>query len=216
MHRAVAGVDQHRIVSTIRGTEVAADPTVVLAVEAAQRRRRLIQIRPTDDTMIVLAGFQRVARGQQFDDPNSFAHFAISGLVTAGRDVGSEVFERSALDLHLRHIADGCRALGVESVEILLSDFTGGRLGGVIDDLAASFSTDRVSVAAFPARTRARGYYTDLALEVHVTIAGERLEIGDGGMTDWTQKVVASRKVRCLISGLGVERLALALALAES
>ena len=36
---AVAPVDEHRVVSTVRGSEVLSDPTNALAVEAAVRRR---------------------------------------------------------------------------------------------------------------------------------------------------------------------------------
>jgi hypothetical protein len=41
--------------------------------------------------------------------------------------------------------------------------------------------------------------------------AGQPFEIADGGLVDWTQRLVPSRKERLMISGLGVERLALAL-----
>lgn len=37
-HAVVAGVHQNRLVTTVRGTEVAADPTNSLALEAAMRR----------------------------------------------------------------------------------------------------------------------------------------------------------------------------------
>lgn len=209
-HHAVAGVDQHRVVSTIRGSEVAADPTVVLAMEAATRRRRLLAEDPRSAVMVSLAAFQRVTRAQRFQGPSSFAHFAVSGLVTAGRDTGNEQFEALALEMHTAHMVDGLRRLGVDRIEILVSDFTGGRLGQAVTGLADRWPDDDVHVMAFPDRTRARGYYTDLALEVHVVVDGERMEVGDGGTTDWTQRLVASRKERLFISGLGVERLALA------
>lgn len=34
------------------------------------------------------------------------------------------------------------------------------------------------------------------------------LEFGDGGFTDWSQRLVASSKERLLISGLGIDRVA--------
>ena len=211
-HHAIARVDQNRVVSTIRGSEVAADPTVVLAMEAAIRRKALLAVDPQDSRLMTLAGFQRVTRAQRFEGPRSFAHFAISGVVTAGRDTGSEEFERQALDIHVDHIVKGMRRLGCELVEVLLSDLTGGRLGRVVDPLIDRWSgAPDVSIVAFPDRTRARSYYTDLAIEIHVVMSGERIEVGDGGMTDWTQRLVASRKERLMISGIGVERLALAI-----
>ncbi len=210
-HAAVADVDQNRVVSTIRGNEVAADPTVVLAVEAARRRRRRIDTDSKDARMLHLAAFQRVTRAQMFEGPRSFAHFAVSGLVTAGRDIGDRAFERRALEAHTAHLATALPALGCQQVEILVTDFTDGSLGPIVDELSRRWSGGPVAVTAYPDRTRAQNYYTDLAIEVHVIVGGERLEVGDGGMVDWTQRLVASEKERAMISGLGVERLALAL-----
>jgi hypothetical protein len=40
-------------------------------------------------------------------------------------------------------------------------------------------------------------------------VAGdETVEVGDGGIVDWTQRLVGSRKERLMTSGLGIERLA--------
>jgi hypothetical protein len=36
------------------------------------------------------------------------------------------------------------------------------------------------------------------------------LELGDGGSTDWTARLLGSRKERLLISGYGIDRIALA------
>ena len=210
-HAAVADVDQNRVVSTTRGNEVAADPTLVLAVEAARRRRRRLDADPKDAHMLHLAAFQRVTRAQVFEGPRSFAHFAVSGLVTAGRDIGDREFERRALETHIAHLAVALPALGCQHVEILVTDFTDGSLGPMVDELSRRWSGGRVAVEAYPDRTRAQNYYTDLAIEAHVVVDDEGFEIGDGGMVDWTQRLVASKKERAMISGLGVERLALAL-----
>lgn len=210
-HAAVAGVDQNRVVSTIRGNEVAADPTVVLAVEASRRRSSLLVDDPTSTELVCLAAFQRVTRAQQFEGKRSFAHFQLAGMVSAGRDTGNEGFERTAISLHVAHIAEALTAIGCERIEILVTDFTGGKLGSVMEAVAASTATNTVAVVAFPDRTRARNYYTDCAIEVRVEIAGEWVEVGDGGMVDWSQRLVASRKERMMTSGVSVERLALVL-----
>ena len=83
-HSALATVSQHKVLSTIRACEVAADPTNALALEAAGRRRAL----PRTAT-VKLAGIQRVVRAQQFQGAGAPAHFTLFGLVTAGRDEGS-------------------------------------------------------------------------------------------------------------------------------
>jgi len=39
-------------------------------------------------------------------------------------------------------------------------------------------------------------------------VDGVPMEIGDGGFTDWTAKLLASKKERLLISGYGLDQLA--------
>lgn len=46
------------------------------------------------------------------------------------------------------------------------------------------------------------------ASRVNAYVHGELGEIGDGGFTDWTAGLIASKKERLLISGLGMDRLA--------
>ena len=92
---ATADVDQNRIVSTVRGSEVVSDPTNVLAIEAAYRRRRI-------DEDVHLAACHRVLRGQRFTDPSAGAHFELLALVSSGRDRGARRTEFDFLGLHLR------------------------------------------------------------------------------------------------------------------
>ncbi len=58
------------------------------------------------------------------------------------------------------------------------------------------------------ARQAGRGYYRDLCFKVNAYSAGEAREIGDGGFTDWTARLIANQKERLLISGLSLDRLA--------
>jgi len=37
----------------------------------------------------------------------------------------------------------------------------------------------------------------------------DKIEIGDGGFVDWIQKMTNNKKERCLISGIGIDRLML-------
>ena len=53
-------------------------------------------------------------------------------------------------------------------------------------------------------RQRAGGYYSTGALRIEVDCG----EIGDGGLTDWTAKLMADHTERCLISCIATERLA--------
>jgi hypothetical protein len=59
-------------------------------------------------------------------------------------------------------------------------------------------------VADEPGRERGRGYYTDAALRI---TAADGVELGDGGFTTWTARLMNNAKQRCLVSCLATERL---------
>jgi len=56
-HSAVAAVDPRNVVATVRRTEVAADPTNGLALEAAAPRRLLLAAEPRSAEVVRLAAF---------------------------------------------------------------------------------------------------------------------------------------------------------------
>jgi hypothetical protein len=207
-HSVIAGVDQNRVVTTIRATEVAADPTNSLALEAAVLRRRLLDQDSRSTDLVRLAAVERDLRAQRFDGPRSFAHFSLLGLVTAGRDRGDFQFERTAILEQLRSLVEIMLTAGAESVGIRITDFTG-RYEAVIDLLTEQLDAGPVTLESWPERTDGRGYYSGLCFKLFGTWESDEIELGDGGFVDWTQRLLQSRKERLMISGLGVERLAL-------
>jgi hypothetical protein len=206
-HSVLATVSQHKVLTTIRACEVAADPTNTLALEAAGRRRAL----PRTAT-VKLASIQHVVRTQQFHNVDASAHFTLFGLVTAGRDEGSYGFERAALAEHLRFAVAGVAAAGLRHIHVALtplSDAGEQIAAAVIGELDQDRGPAAAAVIVLDhARQRGRGYYRDLCFTVHAHVQGELAEIADGGFTDWTQQLAASSKERLLISGIGLDRLA--------
>jgi hypothetical protein len=212
VHSAIATVDQNKVVTTVRGNEVAADPTNALALEAAMRRRVLLRETAKSAETVRLVAVQRVVRAQQLPPgPGYFAHFHLAGLVSAGRDTGSRAFEAIGLKEHL-HAHVGCAlALGADHVELALTDFDRS-FTEAIDAAHASVRADaRVTCDVDVTRERGAGYYRGLCFKSYATFEDRRFEIGDGGLVDWTARLVGSDKERCFISGLGLDRLALAL-----
>lgn len=198
-HSALGTVSQHKVVTAIRTCEVAADPTNALALEAATRRAA------GGAETIRLAAVQRVVRAHLMPaTPGFYPHFSLLGLVTAGRDTGSLRFEVSALDEHLRFAIAGMRATGAERVQVALTPLSdaGRRIAaevtGRLADTGAGIVTD-------DARQAGRGYYLNVCFKVNT----DRGEIGDGGFTDWTAKLTSNAKERLLISGYGLDRLAM-------
>ena len=76
-HTAVADVDPRNVIATVRGTEVAADPTNGLALEAAARRGSCWPESARSAEPVRLAASQRVTRAQLVSGPVSFAHFQL-------------------------------------------------------------------------------------------------------------------------------------------
>jgi len=214
-HSALGPVSQDKVVSTIRATEVAADPTNGLALEAASRRVRARE-GAARSAPVRLAAVQRAVRAQQLPDaPGFFAHFGLFALVTAGRDPGGLGFERSALAGQLRIAIRGVAAAialgpaddaaGVQVALTPLSD-QGERIAAAVaaelgGEGTAEIVTDRE-------RQAGRGYYRHLCFKVNVRTDGQPQEIGDGGFTDWTARLTANAKERLLICGLSTDRLA--------
>ncbi|GLY42143.1 hypothetical protein Amsp01_081660 [Amycolatopsis sp. NBRC 101858] len=192
-HSAVTGLAQHRVVPTGRGTEVAADPTTGLALEAAVRRSGSSPVR--------LATVQRVVRAQRVDRAGLFAHFSLFGAVTAGRDTGAREFERAAAAEHARLMVASCRALGATAVSLGVTVLDP-RFEGLLDEAG-------VPTHPFPEREGGRGgYYEGLCFKVYASFGGELTDVGDGGFTPWTRRLLGNAKERLMTSGLGVDRLA--------
>jgi hypothetical protein len=206
MH-GLGGVAQSRVLTTDRGSEVAADPTNGLALEAATRRQDLLHRSPRSTEVVRLAGSQRVTRAQRFKEARAFSHFQLLGLVSAGRDTGNLGFERQALAEHLRYVTDAIERISGRRSVAVLTDLADGRSQPIVDAVVTELGSDRVELD--PDRQAGRGYYRDLCWKVHA-VDGERFEVADGGFVDWTQRLLSNAKERLLISGLGIERLAMA------
>jgi hypothetical protein len=208
----IATVDQNKVITTIRNGEAVADPTNVLAVECAARRRRALAAgagRARSET-VRLAASHRVVRAQLFNDPLARPHFRLLGLAAAGRDRGSLRFETEALSQQLRYLVELVMRARPEAgpVRIALTDLCG-QPGiweqGVLEGLA-----DHVPSARFgmdPQRASGRGYYVDACFKLFATgPSGEEVELADGGCTTWTRQLLSDAKERLVIAGLGVER----------
>jgi hypothetical protein len=201
-HSALATVSQHKVVTAIRACEVAADPTNALALEAAVRRAA--QPRET----VRLAAIQRVVRAQRFPDGWS-AHFALFATVTAGRDRGSRLFEEASIAEQLRFAVAALRTAGVGRVQVALTPLSdaGERIAAAA---ATALATGPAEIITDHDRAGGRGYYRDLCFKVNALVDGTSSEIGDGGFTDWTARLLANAKERLLIAGYGLDRLAAA------
>jgi len=196
---AMAPVDQHRVVSTVRGTEVISDPTNALAVEQAV------------DGRVDLATCHRVLRAQQFA-PGAAAHFRLFALASSARDRGSG---RTEAQLLIEHISVWQRVLAEmlprAATRITVTVFGNHVLAERFHDTvhpAVSGASAQVPVVEDGTRVHGTGYYTGVAIGLRADMDGQTIDLGDGGLTTWTAQLVNNAKERCMVSCLSTERLA--------
>lgn len=198
---AMAPVSQNRVVTTARLSEVVADSTNALAIEAAVRR-----LNQAPDSQVHVAAAHRQLRAQSFG-PDLDAHFRLLALVSSARDRGSA---RTELDLLNRHLAVWMKVL--ESIaphrrpRIGLTVFDHPVIAANLHDaVLAAHAGGVVELVEEAAREQGRGYYNTLAMRL--TADAGALEIGDGGFTTWTAQLTGNVKERCLVSCIATERL---------
>lgn len=202
---ALAPVDQNNVVTTVRNTDVASDPTNLMALECALRR--LAQRKADIDEPVQLCAAQRLVRAQPNDDPNSFPHFQIFALCSSGRGAA---FGQQAFCEHARFYLELVRALstqgyrfGALELEILQYDAAAERQAGEWGALLA-----QEGVAVTHTQCLGKSYYRGVGFHFYAADAqGERIFLADGGFTDWTAKLLGDRRERLMISGMGTERL---------
>lgn len=212
---ALAPVDQNNVVTTLRNTEVCSDPTNVLALECARRRQTILANTAASNEKIKICASQRVVRAQTFDEPGAYAHFKLLALVTAGRDEGSFRFETENVLEHLEfyiRLLLGCSALDlkIHDIRVYIFDLENNRREvldkKVVSPLKAKFPDIKIEFSKAP--TDVRDYYSRVRFQIFIRNSkGTDFLITDGGLTDWTQKLLSNQKERLLCSGLGSERL---------
>lgn len=206
---AMAGLGQDWALSTIRNTEVVSDSTNVLSLEAARRRRELKRADARSSAAVHLAASHRLLRTRLYSDPRLSSHFRVFSLCSAGRDVGNFQFQAEALSSQVKFYLSAIRAHVGESVPLRLSitPLDSARLLNtaverLLDRVRTTFPG--VSAVVDAERTAGRGYYRTFCFWI---IAGEDIQLVDGGCVDWTQRLLSDGKERLVISGIGSDRL---------
>ena len=108
LNHVLGQIDQNNVLTTIRNAEVLGDPTPVLALECARRRK---DPKSRSAGVVRLCASARVTRLQPFHMPGYVPHFRLFALATAGRDTGSHAFEIEHLSEHVSFYLELCRTL---------------------------------------------------------------------------------------------------------
>ena len=186
----LGGRGQNRVITTVRGSELVADPAHALALEASKQRR-------TGHARVHLATHARATHAS--DPGEGAAHELIFSLCSSAPDGGGLSTEADLLDLHLDYWREVMGALVPHGrVQLVVWDATLGQL------LESRGSRDDLIVVQAPDKTPWRNPYAAAAFRL-VADGEHAVLLGDGGFVPWTQALTRNRKDRCLVSGISVD-----------
>ena len=195
------------MVSAARGTEVLADPTNMLAALIA---RDLKEKKADNRVPLHYCATARVLRAQVFPSRKGYySHFGIFCMVSSGKDSGSYACEKSLLARQLQYYQDLLLAKYQARLSVVIRKshgYTDG--GGFFERMADMLVHELPGVpVSLDAGCEEAHYYRGVHYKIYMENADERVEIGDGGFVDWIQRMTGNKKERCLISGIGIDRL---------
>lgn len=199
-------VDQNNVVSAARGTETLADPANALAIQIA------LEVRngpPGGHASLHLCAAARAVRAQAYPDSSFLTHFGLFCLVSSGSDTGSYGTERELLVKQLTYYRELLFRRYRAGLSVTLRRRSGYPDGeGFFQRMARVVERELPDVpVALETEDDGNQYYRGLNFKLFWTGEGETVEIGDGGFVDWVSRMTGNRRERCLISGLGLERL---------
>lgn len=199
-------VDQNKVISATRGVETLSDPTNQLAVHiAAQLKNKEIDHK----LPIHLCTTARVTRAQSFSGSGFFAHFGIFCIVSSGKASGTYLCEKELLVTQLAYY----KKLLMEKYQAKLSVVLRKRSGYTDNDGFFAKMTELMKEElpdvplSFDLEHEDNHYYKGINFKIYMHIGDEKVEIGDGGYVDWIQRMTGNKRERCLISGIGLDRL---------
>jgi hypothetical protein len=194
---------QNKVLSALRGTEVVADPTNVMALESARRLR-------VDPAAVVrLATSHRCVRAQEVRKLPGFSqHFRMFCLTSAGFERPHHAFLVDAIAEQAAVLGDAMDRLERRGfvfrdrkVTLLMSpDKT--ELG---DRIAARMSPSPLARAVLDHR-----YYDGVRFQISArSIEDIEILLADGGAFDWLARLTSNRRAVFVASGIGSQLLPL-------
>lgn len=205
---AMGTVDQNKIISSLRGTEVVSDATNLIALHIAD----LIKSNKNQrEEFLRFCTTHRHVRAQYFgDSPGMSAHFHLFCMVTSGVDQGSYSFEIQSFWDHIEVYRTIFKSIFSSDIEVIISERGGYKdsagLASRIVDYGNEMGLTNVVIST-GAPNKENQYYKGLQFTVKTVIEDKDYYIGDGGFVDWTQKILGNKKERLLISAIGLDRL---------
>lgn len=200
---SVGPTSQNKIVSALRGTEVLADPTNVLALECARRLRR------DPAQHLRLATCHRCVRAQELPKLPGYApHFRIFCLVSAGREGVDHAVATADLREHIvTHLAalERLEQHGYAFRDRRVTLLARADRAAVADRVAAALTDVPVERSALE-----HDYYDGVRFQIWArTGDGDQVPLIDGGLFDWVAKLTSNQRLIMVASGMGSQLAAL-------
>jgi hypothetical protein len=188
---------QNKVLSALRGTEVVADPTNVMALECARRLRRDPQ------TVVRLATSHRCVRAQEIPKvPGFSAHFRMFCLAAAGVERGNHALVVGAIAEQIAVMLDALERLeqhGFAFPERRVTVLASEAKAALGDRIAENVGGPPVARGVLDHR-----YYDGLRFQISARTAdGVDMPIIDGGAFDWVARLASNNKAVFVATGAG-------------
>lgn len=201
----VATVDQKKVLTALRNTEVQADPTNAIALHYASLKKK----GELKNRTYNYCNISRVIRTQAFLNPIFTPHFSVLCLISCGRDTGNFIFEKEELLKQMLTSHAICREVfGLHDAYFEVIPCKGyDKQSSLIVDTTSYIRENnkqlfQVSIVEPDCENN---YYKGYRIKLKIELDGSVYEIGDGGLLDWTQQLLANKKERMLTMGLGFQ-----------
>ena len=188
----IATVDQKKVLTSLRNTEVQADPTNAIALHYASLKKK----GELDNKTYNYSNISRVIRTQVFNNPNFTPHFTVLALISCGRDTGSFNFEKEELLKHLTTSYEICKSYGVEKIyyEIIPCKGYDSQSPLIMESISYVREKNSNLEVLVIAPEHDNNYYHGFRIKQQIVIGGNTIEIADGGLLDWTQQLLTNKK----------------------
>lgn len=199
----IATVDQKKVLSALRNTEVQADPTNSIALHYASLKKKGV----LKDETYNYSNISRVIRTQAFSNPNFTPHFSVLCLISCGKDSGNFNFEKVELLKHLSASYAICKDFyGLETIYFELIPMKGyDSQSQLITQCVSYIQAKRSDFEISIAEPDDNNYYYGFRIKLKALVKDSMYEIGDGGLLDWTQQLLSNKKERMITMGIGFQ-----------
>lgn len=218
VNQCLAWINQKRIFSTTRNSEIISDPTMALALLSAQQRSELIKKDRENSDVVSLATSHRITRQEMPKKQWYTTHFRNFTISSAGRDQGFEKFEKQWLAEHFSFFIELFDKLNsswkynISDVTFVISNVNKNKPelmdiinGSVIENLRKRYPDISFKIDD----SRQSNYYSWICYSIVAKNKdNQEINIWWGGFTDRTKKLTASDKERLLVGSVWTEVIA--------